>query len=133
MKSFFKTFAPVLLTLVLLCVPLVSLAITTPVVGSCPGNAGCLENPLQVSSFCDLLKIVLQALIIIGLPVAVVFLVLVGFQFILARGSDTGLSKAKSNLLHTVIGIAIFLGAWTIAEIIKSTLEALGVSGFGSC
>lgn len=80
-----------------------------------------------------MLKLLLDAAIIIGLPIAVVFLVLVGFQFIIARGKPTEIGVAQRNLLYTVIGIAIFLGAWTIAEIIKETLKALGVTGFGSC
>ena len=125
--------------------PLVSLAITTPLdyggiqtpinttQSNCAGGSNCLENPLQVSNFCDLLKVVLNALIIIGLPVAVVFLVLVGFQFIIAQDNAGRLGTAAKNLRNTVIGIAIFLGAWTIAEVIKATLQALGVTGFGSC
>lgn len=159
MKSFIKKFAPVVLTLVLVCLPLVSLAAPdivpggdtgssiipggnsgTPIVpggntGYSPQPSGTfsVENPLRVSNFCDLLRVVLNALILIGLPVAVVFLVLVGFQFIIARGDPTGLTTARRNLLNTVIGIAIFLGAWTIAEVIKATLQALGVTGFGSC
>ena len=131
MKHFLKTFVPVLITVAFISLPLVSLAVDTQ--SNCLPGSGCLENPLQVSSFCDLLKVVLSALIIIGLPVAVVFLVLVGFKFIIAQGDTGKLEKARENLLHTVIGIAIFLGAWTIAEVIKSTLQALGVSGFGSC
>ncbi len=159
MKLFFKKFGPVLLTLVLVALPLVSLAQGstgipigpgggstgipigpgggstgyTPQNDTCAGGRCSVENPLQVSNFCELLRVVLNALIIIGLPVAVIFLVLVGFQFIMARGNSSELDTAKRNLLHTVIGIAIFLGAWTIAEIIKSTLQALGVTGFGSC
>ena len=100
---------------------------------TCNGRACSVENPLAVSSFCDLLKIVLQALLILGLPVAVIFLVLAGFQYITAYGNQGQLTKAHDNLLWTVIGIAIFLGAWTIAQIIKATLVSLGVSGFGSC
>lgn len=149
-----KLFAPALLTLALMCVPLAVSAVTNSVPGgfdnsvpggfnnsvsggagneTCAGGVCSVENPLKVSNFCDLLRLVLNALIIIGLPVAVVFLILVGFQYILAQGKPADIGKAHQNLLYTVIGIAIFLGAWTIAEIIKATLQALGVSGFGSC
>lgn len=160
MKSFFKLFGPALFTLVLMCFPLVSLAVgetpsnsfdSTPPANSfnssppansfdssrvdttCAGGRCTVENPLKVSNFCDLLRVVLNALIIIGLPVAVVFLVLVGFKFITAQGNSTKVGDARRSLLYTVIGIAIFLGAWTIAEIIRATLQALGVPGFGSC
>ena len=92
-----------------------------------------LQNPLKVTNFCDLLKVVLQAILIIGMPVAVVFLVIVGFKFILAQGKPEAIGIAQKNLLHTVIGIAIFLGAWTIAKVIAATMAALGVPGLGSC
>ncbi len=96
-------------------------------------NSFSVDNPLAVSNICDVLRLLLNAAIIIGLPICVVFLILVGFQFVMARGSDTALTTAKKNLMYTVMGIAIFLGAWTIAQIIKATLQALGVTGFGSC
>jgi len=96
-------------------------------------TATSLQNPLKVTNFCDLLKIVLQAILIIGMPVAVVFLVIVGFKFILAQGNPEKIKEAQKNFLHTVIGIAIFLGAWTIAKVIAATMAALGVPGLGSC
>ena len=108
-------------------------AYPSSVTPTCNGAECSVQNPLAVSSFCDLLKIVLQALLILGLPIAVIFLVLAGFQYITAYGDTTKLGKAHVNLQWTVIGIAIFLGAWTIAQIIKATLVSLGVSGFGSC
>ncbi len=100
---------------------------------NCNGRACSVDNPLAVSNFCDLLRIVLQALLILGLPVAVVFLVLAGLRYITAYGNPGSIGKANENLMWTVIGVAIFLGAWTIAQIIKATLVSLGVSGFGSC
>ena len=108
-------------------------AYPSSVTPTCNGAECSVQNPLAVSSFCDLLKIVLQALLILGLPVAVIFLVLAGFQYITAYGNEGKLTKAHENIKWTVIGVAIFLGAWTIAQIIKATLVSLGVSGFGSC
>lgn len=100
---------------------------------SCNGGACSVQNPLAVSNFCDLLKIVLQALLILGLPVAVIFLVLAGLRYIIAYGKPEAITLANKNLMYTVIGVAVFLGAWTIAQIIKATLVSLGVGGFGSC
>jgi hypothetical protein len=92
-----------------------------------------LMNPLKVTNFCQLIKIVLDAILIIGMPIAVVFLVLVGFKFILAQGNPEKIHDAQKNFLNTVIGIAIFLGAWTIAKIIAATLQGLGVSAVNEC
>ena len=142
MKFYIKNLAPLLFTLVIVCLPLVGLA-EAPANSSnssLPANwsnstlaSGRLDNPLKVTNFCDLLKIVLQAILIIGMPVAVVFLVIVGFKFILAQGKPEAIGIAQKNLLHTVVGIAIFLGAWTIAKVIAATMAALGVPGLGSC
>ena len=153
MKFYIKNLAPLLFTLVIVCLPLVSLAAVETSSGG--GNFGIptapgggvtgipsvsnnsssfdVQNPLKVTNFCDLLKIVLQAILIIGMPVAVVFLVIVGFKFILAQGNPEKIKEAQKNFLHTVIGIAIFLGAWTIAKVIAATMTALGVPGLGSC
>ena len=142
MKFYIKNLAPLLFTLVIVCLPLVGIAAENTFPGgyqSAPNtvsggqNAGRLDNPLKVTNFCDLLEVVLQALLIIGMPVAVVFLVIVGFKFILAQGKPEAIGIAQKNLLHTVIGIAIFLGAWTIAKVIAATMTALGVPGLGSC
>ncbi len=143
MKFYIKNLAPLLFTLVVVFLPLVGLAETVAPAGFSPGTVspvgqnncppGTLCNPLKVTNFCDLLKVVLQAILIIGMPVAVVFLVIVGFKFILAQGKPEAIGIAQKNLLHTVIGIAIFLGAWTIAKVIAATMAALGVPGLGSC
>lgn len=89
-----------------------------------------LENPLgsKNSTFAALIKGVLDAALVIGLPVAVLFIVLAGFRFVWARGNATKLADARRNLVYTVIGIAVFFGAWTLATIIESTIRSLGGS-----
>ena len=141
MKFYIKNLAPLLFTLAIVFLPLVGIAAEmTNTVGdpitnriSSSPTATSLQNPLKVTNFCDLLKIVLQAILIIGMPVAVVFLVIVGFKFILAQGNPEKIKEAQKNFLHTVIGIAIFLGAWTIAKVIAATLAGLGASSVNEC
>ena len=141
MKFYIKNLAPLLFTLAIVFLPLVGIAaemtntVGDPItnrISSSPTQTS-LQNPLKVTNFCDLLKVVLQAILIIGMPVAVVFLVIVGFKFILAQGNPEKIKEAQKNFLRTVIGIAIFLGAWTIAKVIAATMAALGVPGLGSC
>ncbi len=125
----------------ILLMPLVGLAAqnTTPFGYDAPqnttpvGNSGKLTNPLSVNNFCDLIKVVLEAILVIGMPIAVLFLVYVGFKFIVAQGNPEKIKEAQQNLLNTVIGIAIFLGAWTIAKVIQATLVGLGASGVKEC
>lgn len=88
-----------------------------------------LCNPLAVSNFCDLVKALLNIVLAIGVPIAVLFLVWSGFRFILARGNPTELENARKNFMYVIVGIAIFLGAWTFATIISATIQSLDSSG----
>ncbi len=88
-----------------------------------------LDNPLgNITSFPQLIEAVLNALFIIGVPVAVLFIVLGGFRFVWARGNPEKLKVAKVNLFFTIIGIAVFFGAVLITKVIVGTLERLGVN-----
>lgn len=99
--------------------------------GNCdqPTDSSTLRNPLSVCSIGDLIALLLHAAIIIGIPIAVLFIVWAGFKFILARGSPAELGEARANLIATLIGVAIFIGASLIANVIIATLQQLGVQG----
>jgi hypothetical protein len=88
-----------------------------------------LQDPLGVKNFCDLIKALLNIVLAIGVPVAVLFLVWSGFRFILARGRPGDLELARRNFYYVIIGIAVFLGAWTLATIISATIQTLDTSG----
>ena len=102
--------------------------------GNC-GNGPCsVPNPLgSTTTVCGLLKKLFEAVVAIGIPVAVLFIIWSGFQFVLAQGSDKQLTKAKRNFYYTIIGIAIFLGAWILAMVIAATVNAIGGSNIISC
>ena len=67
-----------------------------------------LTNPLKVNTVCGLIKSVLQALLVIGLPIAVLFLIFAGLKYVAALGKPEAINEANRNLLYTVISIAIF-------------------------
>jgi hypothetical protein len=86
------------------------------------------DNPLKAQTICQALKLFLTALLTLAVPVAVLFLVYAGFRFVWARGNPTALKTARTNLLYVVIGIAVFLGAWVLGQVIANTLNQLGTS-----
>ncbi|KKW35602.1 hypothetical protein A2852_01260 [Candidatus Adlerbacteria bacterium RIFCSPHIGHO2_01_FULL_54_23] len=94
-----------------------------------------LQNPLNFETICGLIQGLLKVFITIGIPIAVLFLVYSGFLFVWARGSVDGLKKAKRNFFYTLLGIALFLGAWFLGQVIASTINALspGTVGQTSC
>lgn len=85
------------------------------------------QNPLNASTICQALKIFLDALMALAVPIAVVFLVYAGFLFVWARGNKDALVKAKHNILYTILGIAIFMGAWLLGQVVANTFNSLAV------
>jgi|GEM_PF-1392506 len=97
--------------------------------GSGGGGTGRIENPLRgIDSVSQFIEKILKAVVLIGVPIAVLFLVLAGFRFITAQGAPEELKKARANFVHVVIGIAIFIGAWELANLILYTLRSIGIS-----
>lgn len=87
-----------------------------------------LSNPLgNIDSFNELISALLDAAFIIGLPIAVLFIVLSGARFVFARGNSGKLNEARTSFFYTVVGIGVFFGAWTLAKIIESTIRAIGI------
>lgn len=96
-----------------------------------------LPNPLNVGTFCGLLQQILRALLVFGIPIAVLVVIYSGFRFVLARGNMEELKVAKRNLYYVVIGLLLFLGAWMLGQIVANTLNQLGAGTangtIGSC
>ena len=105
-------------------VPIVSFA---QVVGGPPiDTQGRIVNPIpKVTSVPGLIKTILEGLLKIGIPVVALAIVYCGFLFVQARGKPEAITKAKDALLYTLIGAAILLGSWAIAEMISATVLAL--------
>lgn len=84
-----------------------------------------LKNPLHFNSIPELLAQLLDLVVMVAVPIAILFLIYAGFLFVSARGSEEKLTKAKSVLLYTVIGIALIVGAALLANVIKGTVDQL--------
>lgn len=89
-----------------------------------------LNNPLTgIHSIPDLVIALLKIAISLGTWVAVFFIIYSGFLFIEARGNTTKLETAKKTFLWTIVGTAILLGAYVIANAVSGTINQLGVPG----
>ena len=99
-----------------------------------PNSSFTLVNPLaHGSTLCELLNAVFSVTLTLGIPIAFVFLVIAGLKFVLALGNPKKLGNAKKNIYYTMVGIALFVGAWFLAQVIARTLVQLGGSGFNTC
>jgi hypothetical protein len=83
-----------------------------------------LDNPLgSTKDLPSFLKKLLQAVILLLVPVVTIMFLYSGFLFVKAQGNSEKLDEAKRALLYTVIGAAIVLGAVGFSEAIKSTVS----------
>jgi hypothetical protein len=84
-----------------------------------------ITNPLGNTTITQFVKDLLDIVITIGVPIAVVMIIIAGLRFVTAGGNDTKISDARKMLLWTVIGTAVLLGAWLIATAIEGTINAI--------
>ena len=91
-----------------------------------------LPNPLKCgsgscNSINDLLYLIADIATYIGVILAVLALIWVGFKFIAAQGNPEKITEAKHYFFYIIVGIAILIGASAIVAILKSTLTSAGV------
>lgn len=85
-----------------------------------------LTNPLGTNgTLVGFLNKVLDVLIMLGSIVVVFMIILAGLRYVLARGSDSEIQKAHTQLTWTAIGAAILLGAKVISMVIANTVRSL--------
>jgi hypothetical protein len=83
---------------------------------------GKICNPISQDTLNGFIKTLLTGILKIGIPIVALAIIYCGFLFVEARGNTEKLTKAKSALLYTLIGSAILLGSWAIAELISNTI-----------
>ncbi len=89
-------------------------------------NSVVLENPLgNTDTIPEFIEKLLSIILKIGVPIVALFIIYSGFLFVWARGNPKALGEAKDTFLYTVLGAAILLGAWVLAQAIKGTVDAL--------
>ncbi len=104
--------------------PVVSLAQSNNPSGTM--NGAKIETPRGVESRDGFIKIILEGVVKIGIPLIVLAIVYSGFLFVFARGNETKLKEAKNALAYTLIGAAVVLGSWTLAILISETVIKIG-------
>ena len=126
-KSLTRSLFQIILVAFLVLAPVLSFAMddNTP---SDPNAQGKIVNPLGPNGPTSLegfIKTLLEGVLKVGIPVVALAIIYCGFLFVSARGNSEKLTKAKDALLFTLIGAAILLGSWAIAQLIRDTVLAL--------
>ena len=86
-----------------------------------------IENPLgsDTDTINGLIKRILEGVLKIGIPVIALAIIYSGFLFVSAQGNSEKPETAKKSFTYTLIGAAILLGAWALAQVISETVLAL--------
>jgi hypothetical protein len=89
----------------------------------------CFKNPLGgnggVTSLKAFIEKALDIILTIGVPLVALAIIYCGFLFVMAQGEPAKLTKAKEALLYTIIGAALLLGAWVLAQAISGTIQEI--------
>lgn len=122
MKFIKKNLFIIILLAVIFSVPVFALADKTQPITE-PSTT--IVNPIKAENINSLIKQILEGVIKIGIPIVALAIIYCGFLFVQARGKPEAIKKAKDALIYTLIGAAILLGAWAIAQLISDTVLAL--------
>lgn len=87
-----------------------------------------IQNPIGggVNDIPSFIAAIIHIVLVIGVPILVLAIIYAGFLFVKAQGKSEELTKAKNALLYTVIGGALLLGAFVIANAIGQTVADIG-------
>lgn len=111
-------------------VKIFSIIILMPILARSEGckNEGetVIPSPINACTFSDLVRDFTQIILEIGLPLAALFIILAGFQFVTAQGNAEKIKKARQTLTWTIIGAAVIIGARVIAEAVVNFAKGLG-------
>lgn len=120
MKIQKKTALFILLSVVLLSVSVFPVRADT--ITACPTDTVCIKNPLKFESLEALLDAIIDFLIKIGAPLAVIMVIYAGLTWMFAAGVPEKISKARSILIWTIVGYSIILVAKGILLVVQSVL-----------
>ncbi len=85
-----------------------------------------IKNPIDgINDIPSLIEAILNFVLIVGIPIITLAIIYCGFLFVTAQGNSEKLGKAKKALLYTLIGSALLLGSYVIANAIKGTVDEI--------
>ncbi|MEX1064132.1 MAG: TrbC/VirB2 family protein [Candidatus Paceibacterota bacterium] len=121
-KSIARFVTPVMLLMLLVLPMLVFAQVTTGT--NVPEGSG-----LTLSKIEDIIKTVANFLILIGVVIAIIFIIWGGLKYMAARGDDTKVKEARGAIMNGVIGAAVVLG---VGVILNTTAAVVTRTFFGA-
>src|SRR5207248_2195660 len=85
-----------------------------------------VPNPVSGTSFGDILTAIINALLLFAGAVAVLFLIIGGFRYVVSAGNPEQVEAAKKTILYAILGLIVIFIAFVLVKLIQ---QYLGVSG----
>jgi len=90
--------------------------------GAHPAGGGIPTNVTTAQGFIDILAVVTDWIFVVLLVLAVIFIVLAGFQFITGGGDPAAISEARTKLIYAAVGIGVALLARGLPEAVRNII-----------
>jgi hypothetical protein len=85
-----------------------------------------LKSPLKAdTNLSVLINSILNLLLTIASIGAVLYIIYIGFEYVMARGNESKIAELHQKFLWTAVGIGIIFSAKLIAYVIFSTIQTL--------
>jgi vacuolar-type H+-ATPase subunit I/STV1 len=86
-----------------------------------------IKNPLgdSITTLPGFIEAALNMVLVVGVPIVALAIIYSGFLFVSAQGNSEKISEAKNTLKFTLIGAALLLGSWVIAQAIQGTIAEI--------
>ncbi len=97
--------------------------------GTLPGSGGPLpsgtvgiQNPLKSNDLSQLLDNIINFLLTLAAPIAVIMMIYAGYLFITASDNEEKVKTARKTMLYVVIGVAILILSKGVVTLVSSFL-----------
>lgn len=84
------------------------------------------QNCQNITSVNQLIKTIINWLLAIAFAVAVLFLIIGGFQYITSAGNEEAAEKGKGTAVNALIGIVIIVLSYVIVNVVANLVSNAG-------
>lgn len=91
---------------------------------------GATGGPASKTSLGSLIINVVEILLLVAASIAVIFLIVGGYKYVVSRGNEEAAESAKKTMTSAILGLVIIILSFTIIRIISAILlEGTGALG----
>jgi len=95
---------------------------TSPVLAKIDPPVNSNNNPLPTKTLPEIIYSISNSLTLLVGVIAILFIIIGGFQYITSAGNPDNIGKAKNTILYGIIGIIVVLCAWLIVKFVINSL-----------